>query len=246
MEEPYIEGSPTEEDLARYTKFEEEIRALFKKHGFHVGFYYAMQAVDVDFKGPIGKSNWGFIDGMYIEHEMNELCKRHQKQYKEWLAGTVELDNETLRRLFEINSAIVTIYNQMVSEGMVIIPRTSSVIQQISEHLGMDKARIVPLKQSVEYYVFTRTGTKYQLNYNEDFQYFLKKVEGAPDAVDPPEGPMHFIGNVQLSGNIFHKTGDYPLASTGDKMLFAEWGSPNTAAFITSEVTDVIEVKEVN
>jgi len=241
--ETTTEGHVTGDDLKEFDEFEKKLQDLFIEHGYGTGFYYLMKPINPDWSKNVGTMQWGLIHGVYHSPEILKVMKKHQALINKKVTNiAAELTREELNLLYEANAAVSSMYNSSLSEAFHIVQACQSIITEIKIALGMDHARVVPLKCNKRYFIFTRTGTKYMLRYDEELKYYLKVIEGEGES--PPDGPLGFVGMAQESGNIFRRE-DYPLISTGDKMVFSEHNTTNIT-FISAEVSDVQEVENLN
>jgi len=239
-----LRGKVTSEQLKDFEDFEKKLQALFQEHGYGVGVYYLMKPIDPDWLKDVGTIKWGMVHGVYNSDEILTAIRVHSKGLKETPDDpTKNMTKEELHIMYEANMAVSSMFNRSVTEAYSVLPNVMALIEQIKEALGLDKARMIPIKCNTRYFVYTITGVKYLMSYDDEFKFSLKRVEGGKQ--DPPDDPLRFVGMVQKSGNIFHRAMDLPIVSTGDKMVFSKHGTQDIC-FITGEIRDVQQVENLN
>lgn len=242
--ETEMEGEVSKERLEEFEKFEKKFQALLEEHGYGIAAYYLMKPINPDWSKDVGAVQWGMVHGIYNSKEILDAVHAHQKGIEESPdEPTYKLTKEQLHIVYEANMAMSSIYNRCIAEGYSILPKVMTLIEQIKQALGMDKARMIPIKCDTRYFVYTETGVKYMLSYDKEFKFTLRMIDGGIE--NPPDAALRFIGMVQKSGNIFHRTMDYPIVSTGDRMVFSKFASKEIC-FITGEVRDVQQVDSLN
>jgi hypothetical protein len=112
--------------------------------------------------------------------------------------------------------------------------------------LGIDTARMIALKPETIYFVFTDKGTV-EVSYEPKIEiWFVRGMEGEEH---PEDSPLHFIGNAQTDGTIFHSQ-DLPIISTGDRMVFGLMTNKDKGlvlpVYVSGIVKNVVERQEVN
>jgi len=150
------------------------------------------------------------------------------------------LTDEELAMVFKYDVAIKFLAQELIKAMQRMYFKIHDRTDKISERLGLNKARLHPIKPDTPYIIFTENMSM-RVKYDHNFVFYLEKLTG--DGTIPSEG-LKFIGNVQIDGAVFHAE-DLPIFSTGDKLLFAD-PSSGKLVFITTTLQEVIEEANVN
>lgn len=125
-----------------------------------------------------------------------------------------------------------------------LFPALSNECEKLFDALpnGPEPNQMFPIKANTFYQITVEGGLKYELIYNDEFQFSLQSEIAE-------EVNRAFVGNIQASGNILGVPG-FPVISLGHRMMFADWPfdgeKPHGRITVTNKVVEVTEKTEVN
>lgn len=204
-------------------------------------------------KVPCGEITGNPADHATVERLvlLNNSALQHAKsklQHEDLQAALKSIDHEFTQE--ELLKEYVTLIGYLrvvtyVANKVTAVPAVvlQELTTRIARKLGLDRARLIPLKLNTPYLVFTDDGHQYNVIYNDDFVFTVTS-----STTDPPTRvKAMFMGNVQDDGVIFSAS-EMPVVSTGDRLLFGKKGTgfePPSPELITGRLIDAVEANDI-
>lgn len=232
----------SEDDKKEMTIFREETEKLFNKHNFAAAYVTViLKPKNPDWQLQADRK-WLIDDVLYMSKDFQELIQSFQDKER--------LSTENRIMLMDLYHNIIIVLNKMAHYHVESYEQVKGWIFELTESLGLDKSRIIPLEPDTEYHIFTEANNVYQLKYDKKYRFFIKHLEGDKETNVIPKEALSLIGCLQDDGALFGI--QYaPAISTGDKIMFQYYPfDPDkgitTDTFLTDTVLDVVKSANVN
>jgi len=231
----------SEDDEKKVDVLRKQIEELLNEHKFAAAYVTVIIPPEDPDWGVDKDRKWLIDDTLYMSEEYTKLAKANDDKE--------DLSVEDRIQLMDLYHNILIVLNRMASYHIDSYDQVKGWIFELTESLGLDKSRIIPLEPDTEYHVITDAGT-YQLKYDPELRFFIKTLDNEDKNDVIPEDALSLIGCLQDDGAIFGLP-HAPAISTGDKVLFQYYPfDPDKGitsdTFLTDRVLDVVKSANIN
>jgi len=237
-----MDAKISEADENKMDEFRKEIEAVFNKYNYAAA-HVAIVIKPEDPKWDLTSDRaWLIDDVLFMSNDIKELAEAFTEKK--------DVSKEDRIKLMDTYHNMLIISNRMGQYHVETYETLKSYIFELTESLGLDNSRIIPLEPDTEYQVFTEARITYTLKYDSKHRYFVKQIDGDATTNVIPEDALSLIGCLQDDGVLFGLQ-HAPAISTGDKIMFQYYpfnpeNGITTDTFLTDTVLDVIKSTNIN